>query len=895
MNPIAFSEEHLLSAAADGALILTATKRLARRLRGEFDRRLAAAGRAAWSTPAIASGDDWLRQAADRLGEGWRFLGSQGARRLWERIIDAEESESVQALLQVAATARAAEEAHTLLAEYRQNPASQLLTADHASFLRWRHAYLEICRRDGWLDTAALAETVSVAVAEGILAVPQVLWIAGFDDLPPRFRRLAEAFAARGGEVHEFPPAVEPAGEPVRLACADARDEVRQAARWARRLLEEGEGEIGIVVPDLQGYRLLIERIFLAEIDPAAQVRPGAEEARFSLSLGAPLADQGAVVAALEILGAGPILPVARAGFLLRTPYLGGSLRESTGRARLDRKLRAEDRNTVSLQTFARAMGKEEEANPRSIPFAAICHRLLDFFHDREKRLPGAWAAIFAGLLQAVGWPGERPLDSRDYQVVKAWREKVLRDLASFDLVSGPVARSEAVALVRRLAAETEFHSEGPESPVQVFGLLEAAGLRFRHLWVMGLHDGALPAPPRPNPFLPVSLQIAAGMPHASAEREAEFAGRVAARLLAAAPKVVLSHPLREGDAIRLPSPFIRDLPAGEVSLAPGHAPAAVWRRAAHAAEVIFDPSGPPLPADRPAIGGTAILRDQALCPFRSFARHRLAAASLEVPDIGLDAGERGSLLHKVLEIFWRETGDQAGLLALDAAALDLRLRRNIDEAIARTYEKRLRPSAALLDLEAQRLLLLVREWLLEVESRRVSFTVEEREKEHRETFGGIEFTTRIDRIDRLLDGSLAVIDYKTGQVEAADLIGERLLEPQLPVYGLGRPEGDLAAAAFATLRRGKCGFVGVARDGGLLPKVPALAEWKKAQETGIAEWPALLARWREQLDALGRAFAAGEAAVDPVSVHKACRICDLTSFCRIHEIAGLTAEGGEE
>ncbi len=73
-------------------------------------------------------------------------------------------------------------------------------------------------------------------------------------------------------------------------------------------------------------------------------------------------------------------------------------------------------------------------------------------------------------------------------------------------------------------AANSRFQVEDEGAPVQVMGMLEAAGLRFDHLWIMGLDDEALPSPANPSPFLPVSLQRQHRLPHSSSERELEFA-----------------------------------------------------------------------------------------------------------------------------------------------------------------------------------------------------------------------------------------------------------------------------------------------------------------------------------------------------------------------------------
>jgi hypothetical protein len=63
------------------------------------------------------------------------------------------------------------------------------------------------------------------------------------------------------------------------------------------------------------------------------------------------------------------------------------------------------------------------------------------------------------------------------------------------------------------MASEAIFQPEAPEVPIQILGVLESGGLEFDHLWVMGLTDDAWPLPARPNPFMPVRLQRAAGIP----------------------------------------------------------------------------------------------------------------------------------------------------------------------------------------------------------------------------------------------------------------------------------------------------------------------------------------------------------------------------------------------
>ncbi len=65
------------------------------------------------------------------------------------------------------------------------------------------------------------------------------------------------------------------------------------------------------------------------------------------------------------------------------------------------------------------------------------------------------------------------------------------------------------------------------------------------------------------------------------------------------------------------------------------------------------DAVAPPWRATTPLRGGAAILQNQAACPFRAFAVHRLSAKAIESPHDGFDYRERGQLVHDTLAAFW--------------------------------------------------------------------------------------------------------------------------------------------------------------------------------------------------------------------------------------------------
>jgi len=134
--------------------------------------------------------------------------------------------------------------------------------------------------------------------------------------------------------------------------------------------------------------------------------------------------------------------------------------------------------------------------------------------------------------------------------------------------------------------------------------------------------------------------------------------------------------------------------------------------------------------------------------------------------------------------------------------------------------------------------------------------------------------------VDRLEDGSLAVIDYKTGaQAEVRAWLDERPRLPQLPAYVQALGPERVSAVAFARVRSGDTGYAGVSRDDGPFPglRVPGA----KGGPRGFDSWEQLLAEWQRRLEALALEYAAGDARLAP-DPPRACEYCRLGALCRI-------------
>lgn len=914
--------QSVIDALHDGAGVITANRRLARTLLDGYNAAQLAAGLELWETPQIVPWSVWLQHAWEVLGEspGQTLADGQGGAgrplllapfqelTLWEQVV--RDSAWGGGLLQPVPAARAAREAWELAHAWRLDLGSlarqrDAWGEDTRAFLDWVQSYQRCCEQGGWLDQARLADWLAARLGSGdattcaeVLALPERMLLIGFDELTPQQDAVFDVLHRVGVRIETVAlTSTQGAGSPGPrvISLADTDAEIMAAARWARQcMMRDPQMRIGIVIPELTALRDRVEAMFDDFLLPGGAL-PGRRSAEalwqarpYNISAGRPLGEYPVVDAAFKILdlGAEP-QSLAQVGALLRSSFIGGAQSEGDARAAFDARLRRRGEMAIGVRGLLALLQPEVT---RELVGAGGCEVLRDLLSawEREwralpsRQAPSRWAEAIPRLLATLGWPGERSLDSLEYQTVQAFREQ-LAALAGLDALQNEMSLRQVVGALQRLCATQLFQPEGSDAPIQILGALEAAGLSFDRLWVMGLHDEAWPKAPRPNPLLPVRLQRESGVPHASPERELAFATRVTERLCAAAPQVILSWPRRDGDRDLRPSPILA-IPPSEPPIDESADELTLFREALIGTaemEYIDDARAPTVETETPA-GGTAIFKHQAACPFRAFAEHRLGARPLEEVEVGLDARGRGIVLHIALEYLWAALQDHARLAVLSAserrAQVDAAVKRAVDTVAARypgTFTPRFR------ELETQRLVALLEAWL-ECELERAPFSVVHQEQEEAITLGGVTARLKIDRIDRLADGTLAIIDYKSGRTDVRDWLGDRPEEPQLPLYALSQDEQAVAAILFAQLRPGKLRFAGLAREADLVPGADTLAAKKYAAE--FSDWTELLAHWRATLSRLGEEFRAGEASVDPKEYPQTCNYCHLSALCRVGE-----------
>ena len=848
-----------LDACAAGAPVITVNRRLARDLAERFARRRVEAGDPWWETPAVLPLSAWLVARHDEAltsGASTRArLSALVAQRRWTALV----ARRHEALLDVDNAAREAVRAWQLGHAWDCLPSGDdYLSDDQFAWKRWGDAYAEELDDDDLVDVATLPDHVAELVAAGAIGAPARVVLAGFLAPTPQQRRIVAALVGAGTEVLRIAD-----GEPSTPRCVawpDDATELRAIADAVRaRLQAEPDAVLGVVVPDLDARRTEVLRVFDRRFFPLLAPHEIERVGRpYDVSLGRPLSDAPPVRAALLALRlAFGSLSSHGVSALLLSPYVRGAAEECRARERLERRLREWRVRSLVLGKFAARLDDDSALRK---PLFQLDKRIKPFRRGRRSAISD-WADRFGDALRAWGWPGEG-LSSEEYQAVQALHG-TLDDLQALE-DGGTVSLGEALDALHRLARERVFQAETPDVPIRILGRLESHGLRFDALWVASLDSEHWPPAGSPSPFLPVSRQKAAGMPEASPEARLALARAEFGHWRGSTAELFASCARERGGKPLVPAAVLTGLVPGELD----EADPASLVRAAVGVESIEDVTGPATGERASVRGGARLLEDQAKCPFRAFASHRLELRPLEEAGLGPDPRQRGTLLHAALEAFWRSTVTHAALLALDEAALAERVTECVDAALA-TDEFM---ETVMRGLERRRLVRLVHEWIETCERPRAPFEVVDFEREVELEHGGIAMTLRIDRIDRVGE-HLIVIDYKTGTGDSIARWEEpRLVSPQLPLYALA--EQALSGVAFGRVASYRTGFLGIAAEEGLLPKVGL------GPKDGAREWPEWRELWRGALDRVATEVRSGVAGVTPTP--DACGFCQLKGLCRI-------------
>jgi len=878
-----------------GGIVVTASERAARAVGSAYNRTRQAEGLTAWETPDIQDWNRFVRSAwSARTADGRLVLNAAQEQAVWAEIASADGRLATLLEGPRYRLAGLAKEAHGLICSHAPEVLRGATRSgwgnDAASFSRWLTAFDEACRTGSLLSPARMPIELLQILEAGPSEERPPLLLAGFDRILPVQRGVFDAW----GDCQEAGPAAT-ATQAVFFQARDDKSELAACARWCgQKLAASPDARILVITQDATTRRGEMERAFLSLTGPAAPPV-------FEFSLGVPLS-QIAVVRTAQMLlrwlsGA---LAEHELDWLFSTGHAGAAPEESSALQAHMRALRSRglEQPTWSLSGFLGSIPSPRREQPALAawpPLASWIERMTQSRRRldearRHPRTPLEWAELAPQLVAETGWPGARSTSSVEFQALNRWQQ-ALETTGSLGFNGQRLDWNGFLSLLARTLEETLFAPESLGAPILIAGPAESAGLDADAIWFLGATEQAWPAAGAMHPLLPVEVQRDAQMPHATPQLDWDLAQAITQRLLASAGEVNFSCAAQTNGTEARPSPLIVELAGQPEPLPAALAPLPVPDPITILVEESDDVPHPP----GLVAGGSAVLTAQSQCGFRAFATARLGAQSWNAAEAGLTPSQRGQLLHDVLHSVW--AGQPRGIRSHAELKNIADLKQFVSNHVQDVFEAQLRPALRermpprYLRLEQERLVRLVTAWL-EYESTRVPFDVLETEAGHNVELAGLTFKLRLDRMDRLNDGSVLVIDYKSGIVNPKSWEPPRPDDVQLPLYAGFALDDDqeLGGLAFARVRPGDLAFAGCVGD----PVLTLFCDLKGG--SALAKNAMTLEKlldWRAGIEQLAHDFVAGRAAVDPRDPPRTCDRCGLHTLCRIQET--LVVVGTEE
>lgn len=370
---------------------------------------------------------------------------------------------------------------------------------------------------------------------------------------------------------------------------------------------------------------------------------------------------------------------------------------------------------------------------------------------------------------------------------------------------------------IGKVRGEMVAFSGSPLKGLQVLGLFETRGLNFKNVIVLDANEGVLPRLRVQDPLVPREVMLGLGLDRL--EKEEEIQRYQFMRLISAARHVHIVY--RQGRQHER-SRFVEEL---------------LWQEEQKHGKVLTDIASRPAFRVQTNVRARRVVKTTAMLDF--LRQHTFSASSIntyvrnpyefyvsyvlglkEKEDL-LDEPENrqvGTFVHELLEeVFKGFVGRPPKIDAKFRKYFRAELSRKFDQTFARSMRSESFLLRSVLETRLER--------FLEAEGKRDVRELLFVEKEFKDTLklsaGDIRFVYKLDRVDRLADGTVLILDYKTGSVdqmpkaidriESMELSRETIFANvksfQIPLYFSFMDEhfsGDSVNAGFYNLRTGE-------------------------------------------------------------------------------------------
>lgn len=786
-------------------------------------------------------------------------------------------------------------------------------------FCRWINKLEHFCQGKNLVPEFLILKNIKQNIYQIIKEIPKHILLVGFNQLTPLQKKIFSELKKHNIKVESYQYQVQPE-QTSQLHFSSLKDELSFAASYAKNYIEQQSksfcysdetmrsngGCIGIVVESLAAHLAEVHQAFSSVFQPE-ESKPwvALKKPKYNVSAGFSLAEQPLVKTALFLLNLkSNRMTLDELHFLKNTPFIDWGKQTSTTKhflhqlcinARKEysvgfvlKQIKAH-KNYSQLSLLEERLEKLNEISPGN-------QRVREHISQWQNILT-SWQWIGVTEFPNVqSFENSNQLNEFEVQVVERLLE-AMQESETLDEMNDSVSYHEAITFLNLLTQQHPFQIASDRSDVHVLGILEATGLQFDELIIVGFNHVNWPQPNRINPFLPLSLQRDKNMPGSSSEREFEYAKDLSFSLLNSANQIIVTSSDSDSASDKTASSFFSKLPLKNTSeffsvedVSNSQANKTVLPDYQWIEDSSINLSDLEIAEIK---GGAYLLSEYAQCPFKAMTNYQLKLSDFGEPQLGIDPLIRGRWLHETMEAIWKELANQESLLLLTKGNLEKLILDSL-KSVLQKYQPYLLSvtDQALVELETEKLFTLISEWM-EIEKIRDEFAVLALEKSYQLKLADLELGFRVDRIDTNASSKIEIIDYKTGKTSLNNWFSVRPIEAQMPAYILATKDKESSGLNYARLKVGEVAQSGIRfeqTEQASKIKIDAFEQKVNEQKVSslnklnIDSFDELVNLWQQTLSRMATGITSGYMPVSPKDTNQSCTFCHYRAFCRIDE-----------
>ncbi|BCE02209.1 PD-(D/E)XK nuclease family protein [Marinicellulosiphila megalodicopiae] len=839
--------------------------------------------------------DQLLRQSSF-LPACKRVLNTSQIESIWQEII----GELSPEILNINQSAKLCAKAFDLESQFCVPDEADLYSDEekYTIYLKFRTLFIERLNSLNAICPCQKMPLLLQAFKEAHLPIPTQVFTYDLEQAPTIWNQLFEFFKSKKTTFTKIELKQQTPVQQSIVACEDLDHEVTSMVQDAYEYMcHQPDKTVALIVHDLANLKTKIEHCIKTVFEPSLLVASNEQDLSiddFNITASSTLSQAPIVQSALNALSLNVVeIDFQNISQFLLSPFFQV---EDTDENEDEPKI-----DSLHLQALCEARLREENT-------AQLTHKQWLFFLKRfahlndlserfelffslnrsNAQLPSKWTQHFNKQLTALNWPGARVLTSLEHQQAKHWPQ-CIDELAQFDDLLGDIKIGQALSLLNQIVNNRQFHAQTPYSHLQVMGTLEAKGLTFDKAWIIQMDQSAWPSFASAHPFLPQALQQKYQLPHCSMERELSYTQELTDALAGIANDVTFSFSKTKDGQPVLPSQLLPDWKIIDIDKTNNQLNDLILNSDKQIDTQTWNQTSSFKPEQTTALpGSTYYIKTFNQCPLKAFMQYRGKVKALATANTGIQAFERGNIIHNCLEKIYRIVTNQISLKSYNDQKLLELITPKLEECLSEFNRTKLAPlSDTIIGLEQEYLSSLIL-LFLQAEQQRGEFTVLGIEARRTLEFGNIQLKMSVDRIDKLKDGSLYFWDYKSGKTDIKQWFSDPIKDPQLPIYALSEKNKDsVSGIGFAKITPTELlnnqVYQGVQKDN-LIEIAPGLSSVEELKNDKKAKWmekesfSECLEYWQQNIEHSIQLISDGDHPSKPCDL---CTYCEYQSLCK--------------